>query len=475
MTRRRLRRTWPQRLLLTFGVFTTLSLLMAAGGLAYGLSRYKSITFVSVPEVQPAPPGEPVNWLLVGFDSRDGIDANDPNAGAFLGEKVTGKRTDTMILARVNPKDRTVDLLSIPRDLWVPIAGTNERGRINSAFNGDGGEDRLVSTVEKTLGIQVNNYAEINFVGFQSIIDSVGGVPIYFQTPVRDTHSGLDIKAAGCQTLNGSDSLAFVRSRYLEYFDKGTWHDDGTGDLGRTARQQYLMARLADIASSKLDMTNLVTIDHLLSVGGRNLTLDDSASPTKLFSLARTFAGVGSEGIHRHALPVTPRVTAGGADVLDLNTSEAQPTLDIFRGKTPVDATVPPSTETVPRNSFTVDVSNGAKIARLGSKSAADLKTAGFKVGTVGDAQTGVDHTVIRYPSTLAAGASVLGTSLSTGPTYQLDNTLTNVQLVLGPDYKGVGPASATTAPAAPAMPAEGENIVGVIPIPGPPGTACAP
>ncbi len=482
-TRTKPRRTWGQRFLIGFGFTASLSLVVAALGLTYTLNRYRSITFLKVPTVESAPPGEPVNWLLVGSDSREGIDPSDPNSGAFLGEKVNGKRTDTIMLARIDPANHMVDLLSIPRDLWVPISGTGENSRINSAFNGEtgGGEERLVSTVEDVLGVQVNNYAEVNFVGFQQIIDSLGGVPIYFSTPVRDTHSGLDIKTPGCHVLDGSQSLAFARSRYLEYQQNGKWKSDITSDLGRSARQQYLITRIADLSKQSLDLTSLGTINDILTIGGRNLVIDDGASAKELYNLARTFSGVGSEGIRRHALPVDGFVTGGGADVLRLNDAEAQATLDIFRGRVPVDPTQPPSTDTVAKDSFALDVQNGAGIGGLATTSAADLEAAGFQIGKIDNAETPATFTTVRYPSRLAAGASVLGTSLAVAPHYEQDNTLKNVQLVLGPDYDGLGtgtPASPTTT-AAPAITTppptpENENIVGIVPGPGPAGTPCA-
>lgn len=492
--RRRIRRTWPQRLLLTFGILTTLSLVAAAGGLAYGLDRYKSISFIKVPDLQPSAPGKPTNWLLVGSDTRAGISKGDPNSGAFLGEGDSGARTDTIILARVDPANKTVDLLSIPRDLWVPIAGTGQKGRINSAYNGPGGQQRLIQTVQNVLGVQINNYAEVNFVGFADLVNAVGGVPIYFSNPVRDDNSGLVVKTAGCITLDGTQAVAFVRSRHLEYFENGKWKDDPTSDIGREARQQFIIQRLADIAKSKLDLTNVGTINRLLTVGGRNLTFDNSASADKILKLGQTFGQVGSQGINRHGLSVTPFTTAGGADVLDLNLDESMDTINLFRDR-PVQApsVKPPSAETVARASFTVDVVNGVGTAKLGAKAAQDLKTAGFTVGTVGDLKAtdtrttattaaAPAHTVIHYPESLAAAANTLGSAVSAAPRYQLDNTITNLQLVLGSDFKTVAPppapgkaSTSTTAPSTGSsneLGSAADNPIGVGP--GPAGTACA-
>ncbi len=491
--RARPRRTWPQRILITIGLISSLTLVASAAGLAWGLQRYKDIQFVDVPNVEPAEAGTPSNWLLVGSDSREGIDPDDPNAGAFLGEVVEGKRTDTIIVARVDPETKTVDLLSVPRDLWVPIAGTGENGRVNAAFNGEGGEERLVSTVEDFLDIEINNYAEINFVGFQAIIDALGGVPIWFDNPVRDPKSGLDVPTAGCHSLAGFEALAFARSRSLEYYDGSQWRADPTGDLGRTARQQFLLTRLATTASSELDLTDLGTVDRILRVGGQNLLIDDGAGAGDLIGLARTFASVGGDGIRRHALPVEGFRTSGGAAVLALLEADAQPTLEVFRGRPAVDPAQVPSEEEVARDSFGITVQNGARIGGLASSTSDTLTAEGFVVVDVTDAPSTVEQTTIRYPSSLAAGASALGRSLTAPPLYELDETLTNVVMVVGPDYVGLGTAAApaevandttvTTAtpetpptepPAAPAAPSVGENEVGIVPGPGPAGTPCA-
>lgn len=471
------RRTWPQRILLTIGVVSTVVALLAAVGTAWGLQRYNDIRFLAVPTVEPAEEGTPSNWLLVGSDSRDGIDPNDPNAGAFLGETVEGKRTDTIIVARVDPEAQTIDLLSVPRDLWVPIAGTGENGRVNAAFNGEGGEERLVSTVEDALGIEINHYAEVNFVGFQEVIDAIGGVPIWFDTPVRDPSSGLDIQAPGCHALGGSDALAFARSRSLEYLDDGTWRTDPTGDLGRTARQQFLLSRLATAASSKLDLTDIGTVDRILRVGGQNLLIDDGAGAGDLFGLARTFSAVGGEGIRRHALPVEGFRTSGGAAVLDLLEAEAQPTLDIFRGVQPP-STDPPSAELVERNSFSVEVQNGARVAGIAASTAEELEAAGFVVTEATNSPDAVSVTEVRYPSAMAAAASTLGTGLVETPNYVIDESLSLVVLVVGPAFAGLADPTAAQDDVSPppteeAPPVEAE-LVGVVPSVGPPGTPCA-
>ena len=462
-------------------VLCVLGLVLSALGLTWSLRRYQQIEFLPVEGVEGADGGEPVNWLLVGSDSREGIDPSDPNAGVFIGEAVGGKRTDTIIVARVDQQRQTIDLLSVPRDLWVPIAGTGSEGRVNSAFNGDGGEARLVATVEGYLGIEINNYAEIDFVGFQAVIDSLGGVPMWFDTPVRDPASGLDIATAGCHNLDGFGALAFARSRSLQYHDGSAWRSDPTGDLGRTARQQYLLGRVAATAQTRLDPTELGTIDRVVQSAGQHLVMDDGTGLNDLLSLARTFSAVGSGAISRHALPVSGFRTSGGAAVLALQVEEAQPTLELFRQRRPEPepAVAAPVAADVDRGSFRVDVKNGARVAGIARSTAEALGAAGFVIGDIGNAE-GVDQTVIRYPTALEGAAGAVGAALVVAPRYEVDESLTRIELIIGPDLaaasvSGGVAAEATTTTAAPAAaePEPDSNEVGVVPSGPPEGVEC--
>ena len=145
------------------------------------------------------------NYLIVGTDSREGISADDPNAGAFLGEAVTGARTDTIMV--LHTEGSTAQLVSVPRDLWVTDPATGEKGRINSTFSS--GPANLITAVEN-LGIPIDHYMEINFVSFSKLVDAVGGITIDFPNPARDDHSGLYVDKAG---KNHLERLAGPRLR----------------------------------------------------------------------------------------------------------------------------------------------------------------------------------------------------------------------------------------------------------------------
>jgi polyisoprenyl-teichoic acid--peptidoglycan teichoic acid transferase len=131
------RRTWPQRLLIIFNVICIVGALCAAGTLAYFNDKLGDITRIqlggdTLREAEDRPPGAPINYLLVGADDDAGL---DPGAPETRGRgDIAGARTDTIMVLRLDPKDTTARLLSFPRDLWVPIAGTDTRRRINEAF-----------------------------------------------------------------------------------------------------------------------------------------------------------------------------------------------------------------------------------------------------------------------------------------------------------------------------------------------------
>ena len=151
-------------------------------------------------------------------------------------------------MARVEPDAERVKLLSIPRDLWLPIAGTGSEDRINTAYSN--GRQTLIDTIQESLGIPINHYIEVDFSGFQRLVEAIGGVPMWFDTAMRDQHTGLVINGEGCVNLDGEQALALARSRSLEYVEDGGWHTDPTGDLEQTA-SATLTARLSPQSSAR--------------------------------------------------------------------------------------------------------------------------------------------------------------------------------------------------------------------------------
>lgn len=426
--RARARRSWPQRLLLGTGAVLTVVCVASAVGLGYvawKLSRVDRLGDVG--DLVDAADGEPENFLIVGSDSRESVDEDGPDAGAFLNGESGGRRSDTIVLVRVEPQSEHVTMLSLPRDLWLPISGTGESNRINSAYGR--GRGVLIETIEDAFGIPVHHYVEVDFAGFKGLVGAIGGVPMYFETPVRDEHSGLDVPYDGCVTLDPDQALAFARSRHYEYRTEDGWETDPSGDHGRITRQQAFIFRALDQAKDR-GITNPVTLNRLIDVALDNVGVDASLSDGDILGLARRFRSIGPSSITTLRLPVEEDVV-GEAFVLRLVTGEAQDELNVFRG-------LPPGT--VAPESVTVSVLNGSGTEHQAADAADELEDRGFVVGEVGDADAPAERTEVRHAPDQRAAAALLARYLAGGADVVADASLPTGAVVLttGGDFSGL-------------------------------------
>jgi LCP family protein required for cell wall assembly len=331
---RRPRRSWPQRLLLALGLFLSTALLLGAAGLWYANSRLDDVETVALGGVLTAQgietagmgPTTIENYLLVGSDTREGADPGSPDFGGIgAADEVGGRRSDTIMVLRFDPGTNSGALLSLPRDLFVPIAGTGKKNRINSAYSA--GPDVLVRTVQESLGIPVHHYVEIDFNGFKRMVDAVGGVQVWFDYPSRDKHTGLFVEQTGCVRLDGVQALQFARSRYFEQFRDGQWQQDAASDLGRIDRQQEFL-RNALSKAIREGSTSPITATKLVNTAVENLKVDDSLD---LWGLANRVRVMGAGGLTTYTLPVDGKMV-GDMSVVVMQEAEAEPLLDYFRG-----------------------------------------------------------------------------------------------------------------------------------------------
>ncbi len=293
-------------------------LLLGLGLLVFrAYSAYRGIERVDLSDVLDPVSGDTVNYLLVGSDSREGL---DPDVADGAASTVTGKRSDTIILLRVGPDGS--QMMSIPRDLWVTVASTGKQGRINGAYNA--GPANLVQTVKDNLDVPVNHYMEVGFESFVGVVDALGGIEINFPHPAFDTQSGLYIDGQGPVTLDGRQALAYARSRhYTEKID-GKEVTDPTADLGRQQRQQaFLRTALGEVGASR-NPFELVAVTEALSGG---LVLDESIGLFDLVGLARKLSSTEPATV---VLP-TKGARKGDAAVLVLDEPAAQAVLAGFR------------------------------------------------------------------------------------------------------------------------------------------------
>ncbi|GIU92182.1 MAG: hypothetical protein KatS3mg011_1088 [Acidimicrobiia bacterium] len=334
--------------------------------------------------------GEPVTFLLIGSDSRERLDdlTNFGQAG--------GQRADVIMLVKIYPADDRAQILSIPRDLWVEIPGRGEN-RINAAY-AFGGAALMVDTVKAETGLPVNHYVEVDFLGFKAIVDQLGGVVIDFPYPARDPKSGLDVEA-GPQLLDGDQALAYARSRSYQEYRDGRWVSVDASDIGRTRRQQALIfAILRRMARP----TTVLEAGSVVEAFASHLVIDSLLAKSSLVELAFSMRGVSPERIETATLPTVP-TTIAGASVLLRDEPAATEMLTAFSQGRPL--------STIERDQLTVDVFNGNGVEGSAGRWADELRTAGYEIRKVADAERSDYPTtaVIVRPSDMAIGVDVVG------------------------------------------------------------------
>ena len=422
-------RTWPQRAILVVGCLIVTACLGSAAAAGYLGLRFGQIDRVEDIEVAAREVGEPANFLLVGTDTREGIDPNDPDSAGFLGDEACNC-TDMIMVLRVDPERNQAYILSFPRDLYVPIAGIGTKSRINTAHAK--GRQVLIDTIQDNFEIPINHYVEIDFAGFKSLVDAVGGVPLWFDTPVRDRKSGLDIPVAECQVLDGTQARQFVRSRALQYQDEdGDWRSDPTADLGRITRQQVFIRRAVAKAVGQ-GLTNPVTLNDLVSAGVAHLAFDELLDAGDLLSLGRAFADFDSDELIGYTIPSEPFITSGGAEVELPLMRLAQNDLNVFRG-------LPPGT--VSPESLDVTVLNGTGIEGQAADVAGALEAVGFIIADVDSFETqDVARTTVYFSGFGEQGARRVAAHITGGADLAVlpDLGPTEILLVTGASFTTV-------------------------------------
>jgi LCP family protein required for cell wall assembly len=429
--RARARRTWPQRLLITFNVTVIASSVLAAGALGYLNVKLDEVPRVDLGDIINEPsaePGAPQNYLLVGTDSAAGISEDDP---ITQGRENLGTNSDTIMVLRVEPGTAGAQLLSFPRDLWVSIPGIGEN-RINAAISA-GGPQTLIQTIQQNFDIPINHYVEVDWSGFQGLVRAVDGVPMYFDKPVRDPSTGLNIPNTGCVTLDSDQALAFSRSRHLEYFEDGSWHADLANDLGRISRQQAFIRASIQRAIDK-GIRNPITLNSLVNVGIDTVTaVDTELTPDDLIDLGTAFRSFAPEDLRTMTLDVYDD-TINGAEVLRMQDTQAnQDRLDIFKDLGDDDSEA---------GSVRIAINNGSGTANQATDVADAFAALGFDTSPgTGDAERfDFAHSVVRYAPGNEAVAQYVAAQIAGGADLQeVGSTyVADVIVVTGADYTGL-------------------------------------
>jgi len=235
---------------------------------------------------------DPFAILLIGSDARK--------------EGSQNWRPDVMMVAAINPKKKSMKIVSIPRDTWVEIANTNGgKAKINHAahYGQLKGIDPIKNTretVENFLNIPIDHYSKVNFKGFMDAVDVLGGVDVNVKRSfTTESFGGKKLYFhEGPMHLNGEYALAYARMR----------KKDPLGDKGRNIRQQEV---LSQIMEKVVSLKGLYQFNKLTKKLGENVSY--SIPPTDIPSLLAIYRGIPKNNIETITIKTTPDRREGQA------------------------------------------------------------------------------------------------------------------------------------------------------------------
>ena len=272
-------------LLVVCGAMSVLVLVVSGG--AWALTGYIN-GYIKRVDAGTADSGTtgPLNILVAGVDPRTGLTHHE-EVMLHVGND-TSSNSDTLMLVHVSADRSRVTVVSIPRDSWVNIPG-HGMSKINAAY-GYGGARLMVQTVEQATGLTVNDYIEVDFLGFVKVIDALGGVNICLPQALNDAYSGLRL-SAGVHHVNGITALAYARDR----------HSFATSDLARIQDQQRLVSSALTEAIHSGLLANPVRLSEFISASLSALTVNQGLNVS---ALADQIRGISTRDVAFTTVPL---------------------------------------------------------------------------------------------------------------------------------------------------------------------------
>jgi len=353
---------------------------------------------------------DPFYVLMVGVDSRQD------------GER---SRADTIIVARIDPKQRSATLISIPRDTYVSIPG-HGKTKINAATV-YGGAALAIETVKEFTGLPISHYIEIDFAGFKEVVDALGGVTVYVPERINDMEAAGYIRSAavveaGMQRLDGAKALTFVRTR-----------DFPTGDLQRIENQQVFLRALLDEA---FKAENVLRIPSLANAVAEQVMTDMTGG--ELIGLANQMRGMKDSSLQTVTMPGSPRRIGNGSYIV-VDEEAFAAILERVKAGQPIVSATDPAPEQVTPEQVSVSVRNGAGIAGVANAAAARLKADRYNVVEIGNMNQFVyGETLVVYKGDDKNKAEMVVAALGQGRVVNYRGLYTfgsDVLLVIGRDW----------------------------------------
>ncbi|MFD0361616.1 LCP family protein [Nocardia sp. GCM10030253] len=445
----------------TLAMFAVLALLATGGGWSYlnatanGFTQVNAIDDNAEDVVDSGAQLGDENFLLVGTDTRAGVNGR---LGAGTIDDAEGARADTAMLVHI-PKNRSrVVVVSFPRDLDVTRPQCNGWDNDKPAYTAEtfpsamgdklnavyalGGPKCLVTTIQRLTGSTINHFIGIDFVGFEAMVDQVGGVEVCAPKPITDEILGTVLEKPGKQRVDGETALNYVRARHV--------YGEERSDYDRISRQQrFLASLLRGALSSKVlfdpgklngfikaftDATfvDKVTANDLLMLG-RSLQKMDAGAVT---FLTIPTAGTTSYG---NEIPRESDIKAIFKAIRDDQPLPGEKKVAPAPGSIPSAPPAPPKLIAVDPGTVSLLVSNGSTTVGAANKAATKLGNQGFQIYNTANYSGGTSEvaTKVRYGTGHEAEAATVASSLP-GATIELSSDLGGiVEVVIGADYTG--------------------------------------
>ena len=394
---KRVRKGRGRRKILTGFLVALLVCILAGGGVAFAyVMKLQSNMHQGLDEdvmsvLDPTYGGDPFYMLLMGVDGSYERGANEMNDNE-------NTRSDSMILARIDPDKKQVTMISLHRDILLDM-GRYGQQKLNAAHS-LGGTAYAIQTVEELAGVDISHYAEINFDAFKAMVDALGGVTVNVPMEIDDWRAGGYVPA-GEQTLTGEQALILCRARHA-------YDAYGDGDTYRAANQRMVLGAIMEKVLSSDPVTMANTIEALSQYVVTDLGITD------IVAMATQMVGIDMDtGFYTAMTPTTSMQISGGW-YEKLNKKQWNAMMErVEQGLPPTEEDVIDETGTVlatsgsgtsmedlvskGQRSGTVSVKNGAAIDGACEKAESLISPLGYTVKT-GDAKTSdYKETVIVY------------------------------------------------------------------------------
>lgn len=396
----------------------------------YGLYLNGKVHRIAVGHLSPASGTAPSgaangggteNIMLVGSTSRCDLKIQEPQFG-LCSQGVTGVNSDVIMIMHLDRVARTVSVLSIPRDTFIPNARAEGANKIDAALAQ--GPTQLVDAVQQDFGIPVQHYVELNFETFAAVVNALGGVHMNFPEPVFDAFSGLNVGSAGCRALNGSQALQVVRARHLQHQGPATtaadarfWPQESQSDLARIRRTHEFLRVLAGAAAQR-GLANPLTGQRLAAAVAPQLQVDSGLDLASLTNLLLTYRNVNIGAVPQLTLPVVSTTSGsyrykGGnyGEIVWPSQPQDEQTIGRFLNIDAANDTMTGRPLPAP-DSVSVSVRTGTGMPAATDRTTVELSGLGFRVlrGTPVPPVAAESETVVSYasPQYLAAAETVL-------------------------------------------------------------------